>query len=92
MALPILIINRDVDTERWDASLAAARTVGIEPERVSAVDAHAPRFRLADHADLIRGHFWGRETIKPGAVGCFISHRRAWARVVGNVKLSTLPG
>ena len=83
MALPVLVINRDRDTERWAATLAAAREVGVEPERVPAIDAHAPGFRLEDHADLLRGHFWGRRTIKPGAVGCYLSHRQAWARVVG---------
>ena len=82
MTLPVLVINRDCDTDRWVATLAAARSVDVEPERVPAVDAHAPGFRLEDHAALLRGHFWGRSTIKPGAVGCFLSHRRAWARVV----------
>ena len=82
MALPVLVINRDCDTDRWQAPLAACRAHGVEPERLLAVDAHAPGFKLSDHADLIGDHFWGGETIKPGAIGCFLSHRGAWQRVL----------
>ncbi len=80
--LPVLVINRDRDRERWDRTLAACRAQGAQPERVPAVDAHDPEFTLGADADLIVDHFWGRDTIKPGAVGCFLSHRKAWQRVI----------
>ena len=82
MTLPVLVINRDRDTERWDACRAASAAQGVDPHRIPAEDAHAPGFPFHDHADLIGDHFWGRDTIKPGAVGCFLSHRKAWRHVV----------
>ena len=82
MTLPVLVINRDRDTERWDACRAAAAALGVDPHRIPAEDAHAPDFLFHAHADLIGDHFWGRDTIKPGAVGCFLSHRKAWRHVV----------
>lgn len=82
MSLPVLVINRDCDTDRWAATQISAKAHGVEPVRIAAVDAHAPGFDAAQYADLIAPTFWGRETIKPGALGCFLSHRAAWARIV----------
>lgn len=82
MSLPVLVINRDRDRERWDRTRAAARAQGVEPIRIPALDAHAPGFPFHRYAGLIGPTFWGRETIKPGAIGCFLSHRAAWSRVI----------
>ena len=82
MTLPVLVINRDVDRDRWDHSLSAALKQGVEPLRLPAIDAHDAAFRARDHADLIGPVFWGHDTIKPGALGCFLSHRAAWTKVI----------
>ena len=78
MPLPVLVINRDQDTERLARFAASAESFGIAYERMPAFDAHNPDFPFRDHADLIGDHFWGEPDTKPGAVGCFLSHRAAW--------------
>lgn len=82
MTVPVLCINRVVDRTRWDGFCEAAETVGITPVRIPAIDAHAAGFAAPLYADLIGTQFWGGTDIKPGALGCFLSHRRAWQYVV----------
>ena len=82
MALPVLVINRAVDTARLTAFRASVGGFGIEPVRIDAVDAHAADFSFHDYRDLLRERFWDSDRIKPGAFGCFLSHRRAWRHVV----------
>lgn len=84
MALPVLVINRAADTDRLAAFRASAQSFGIEPVRIDAVDAHAPDFSFYDYRDLLRDRFWDSDCIKPGAFGCFLSHRRAWQHVVNS--------
>ncbi|MEM6661196.1 MAG: FkbM family methyltransferase [Pseudomonadota bacterium] len=79
---PVLVINRLVDRDRWAGFCAAAEKVGVVPERIDALDAHRPGFPFAIYADLIGRTFWGNDTAKPGAIGCFLSHRRAWQKLV----------
>ena len=82
MSLPVLVINRDCDTDRWTATRNSANAHGIDPVRISAIDAHAPDFDARPYAEIIAPTFWGRDTIKPGAFGCFLSHRAAWTHIV----------
>ena len=82
--MDVLVINRDRDHDRWDGFVAAAQGVDIVPRRLPALDAHAPGFALAGHRDLLGTHFWGRHRIKPGAVGCYLSHRAAWAELAAS--------
>ena len=82
MNLPVLVINRDCDTDRWAATKDSATTQGVDPIRIAAIDAHASDFDATRYADLIAPAFWGRDTIKPGALGCFLSHRAAWMHIV----------
>ena len=78
MSLPVLVINRDQDTDRLARFSASAAQFGIKFRRVAAFDAHAPDFPFRDFAHLIGDHFWGQGEAKPGAIGCFLSHRAAW--------------
>ena len=82
MSLPVLVINRDQDTERMASFSASAKSYRVKFTRVSAFDAHAPDFPFRDHAHLIGDHFWGEPEIKPGAIGCFLSHRKAWEELL----------
>ena len=81
MIRDVLVINRAQDSARYTGFCEAAIKHGVSPRRIEAIDAHAPGFCAADHAELIGPHFWGRAEIKPGALGCFLSHRRAWQYV-----------
>lgn len=90
MALPVLVINRAVDTDRLNAFRQSAGRARIEPVRIDALDAHQPDFPFQDHADLLRDRFWDSDRIKPGAIGCFLSHRRAWRHVVDSGRTMAL--
>ena len=82
MALPVLVINRDQDTDRLTAFRTSADAHGTDFERIPAIDAHAPGFSWQSHAQMIGTHFWGRTDIKPGAIGCYLSHMRAWQHLL----------
>jgi|GEM_PF-2513961 len=84
MAIPVYVINRECDTARMAAFAASATKKNIDFERVPAIDGHAPGFPLPDEAGMTGPHFWGADRIKPGALACFLSHRRAWLRLVEN--------
>lgn len=81
MVLPVLVINRAADTERLATFRESADRAGIEPVRIEALDAHQPGFPFQDYANLLRDRFWDSDRVKPGAFGCFLSHRRAWQHV-----------
>lgn len=78
MSLPVLVINRAVDQDRLETFIASASTQSIRPTRIDAYDVHRPDFPFGLFAELIGSNFWGEDQIKPGAIGCFLSHRRAW--------------
>lgn len=82
MALPVLVINRAQDIDRLTAFQKSANAFCVEVTRIDALDAHRPDFPFALYADLLRDRFWESDQIKPGAFGCFLSHRRAWQYVV----------
>ncbi|MEM7211248.1 MAG: FkbM family methyltransferase [Pseudomonadota bacterium] len=82
MTLPVLVINRAVDADRLAAFHQSASGNGMTPERIDALDAHRTDFPFAIYADLLGETFWGKDEIKPGAIGCFLSHRRAWQHIV----------
>jgi len=79
---PVYVINRAVDTDRLAGFIEAAATHWVTPIRITADDAHRPDFPFALYDDLIGPRFWGGDDIKPGAIGCFLSHRRAWQALI----------
>lgn len=84
MTIEALVINRLQDTARLARFRERAEASGWQVRRVPAADGHAPGFPFHAYADLIGTHFWGADEIKPGALGCFLSHRRAWQTVARN--------
>ena len=82
MPIPVLVINRAVDSDRMTAFREAAAAQAVSFERLAAFDGHRPDFPFALHAELIGAHFWGDGHAKPGAIACFLSHRRAWQHLL----------
>ncbi|MEM7059153.1 MAG: FkbM family methyltransferase [Pseudomonadota bacterium] len=80
--IPVLVINRATDIDRLESFTTSAADLKIEPIRIDAFDAHLRGFPFGLFTDLIGTHFWGEDTIKTGAIGCFLSHRRAWQHVI----------
>ena len=82
MTLPVFVINRACDEARWSRFKQKARAQGVKPERIAAIDGHRPDAPFHLYADLIGTHFWGEDRIKPGALACYLSHRKAWEQIV----------
>lgn len=82
MALPLLVINRLQDIGRLSKFQRHARAHGWRPIRIAAIDGHRKACPFPVWRDLIGTHFWGESLIKPGALACYLSHRRAWEHVV----------
>ena len=82
MPIPVFVINRAFDSDRMTAFAAAATSQAVSFERLTAFDGHRADFPFALHADLVGSHFWGEPEAKPGAIACFLSHRRAWQRLL----------
>lgn len=81
VSVPVLAINRAADRDRLAACRASAAAAGLDAARIAAIDAHRADFAAALHDDLIGPTFWGGAEAKPGAIGCFLSHRRAWQHI-----------
>ena len=82
MPIPVFAINRACDSDRMTAFREAAEAQAVSFERLAAYDGHQADFPFALYADLIGPHFWGEPHAKPGAIACFLSHRRAWQTVL----------
>lgn len=75
--LPILVISRQQDGERRDAVRAGYARLGLEFDFLDATDGH-DNAALRPFAHLIAEQFWQQNWVKPGALGAFFSHYRAW--------------
>ena len=71
------VINLDRRPDRRAHMEAQASARGVHVEFVSAVDMR----RLADYSGLARRR-GGLRQIRDGDYACFLSHRRAWERIV----------
>ena len=71
------LINLDRSPERLARMDRIFRSLSLEYERVPAVDGRS----LAE-AEIRRHNRVAREPLSAGEIGCFLSHRAAWVRVV----------
>jgi hypothetical protein len=78
--LPIFVINCAADTHRRESFERAAK--GMDVHFIDAVDARQGAGVFKPYVSMLREKFWLDDDIKPGAFGCFISHRLAWQRMV----------
>ena len=73
------VVNLDGDKERLEETRALFASAGMEFERVSAVDARsmtAAQMRKA--CPRFRFYLANARRVKPGEIGCAISHRKVW--------------
>jgi len=80
----IYVINRRADTDRLAEFSASAAEFNLEIERIAAFDGHDPLAPFFLYHDLLGDTFWGKETIKPGAFACYLSHAAAWRRLLAS--------
>ncbi|MEI8287851.1 MAG: glycosyltransferase family 25 protein [Verrucomicrobiota bacterium] len=78
MDYPVILINRDCDSRRLAAFQQQAERWQIPFRRHTAINAVAPGFDFSPYANEIGDTFYGKSRFLKGAVGCFLSHVRAW--------------
>ncbi len=74
---PIYVIHRDIDTRRREFVEKKYSAAELRFEYIPAVNGHDIT-ELKPYKALLPSDFWGKDSIKPGAFGCFLSHRLAW--------------
>ncbi|MFN3260645.1 MAG: FkbM family methyltransferase [Pikeienuella sp.] len=85
MSAPALyVVNRAADEARLARFTGAAEALGLGFARIEAMNGHDPDFPFFLYEHLLPETFWGEDRIKPGAFGCLLSHRAAWARMLAD--------
>ena len=77
--LPVLVVNLDRSTDRWRDIQHRAATLGITCERIPAVDGKQIEESVRQ---TMLSRCSGKLPLGPGEMGCFLSHRRVWQRVM----------
>lgn len=73
------VVNLDRDKERLEATRALFASAGMDIERVSAVDARSmTAAQLREACPGFRFYLANARRVKPGEIGCALSHRKAW--------------
>jgi GR25 family glycosyltransferase involved in LPS biosynthesis len=79
---PVLVINRDRDAGRLARFQNTCRQFGIRSERLRAIDLGNPSEVPREFESQIGDTFSGKNRFLRGAVGCFLSHAKAWRAVL----------
>lgn len=79
---PVYVINRSKDTDRMLRFSASCRKWGISFERLEAINCADPVFDFSPYEAEIAETFYGKTQFLRGAVGCFLSHVKAWRKIV----------
>jgi len=79
---PVYVINRSKDIERMSRFAASCRKWGISYERVEAINCADTEFDFSPHEADIAETFYGKTQFLRGAIGCFLSHVKAWQKII----------
>lgn len=75
------VISRRIDVARREL-IKTKIPAELDWRFFDATDGHRPETVPVQYRHLVRPHFWGATFLKPGAVGCYISHYRVWEQVL----------
>jgi len=76
------VVNLDRDKDRLEATQALFASAGMDFERVAAVDARAMTAgQLHTACPRFRFYIANARRVKPGEIGCALSHRKVWETV-----------
>ena len=81
MTWPVYVINMEKDTIRWGNVVSQLSRLGIQHERVEAVNgAHLTQ----EETDAVYRYRWWKSPhdLVPSEIGCYLSHLRIWQRLV----------
>jgi GR25 family glycosyltransferase involved in LPS biosynthesis len=79
---PVYVINRKCDGERLSRFSNSCAKWGVEFERVEAINCADSNFDFRPYDAKIAETFYGKKEFLRGAVGCFLSHAKAWQKLV----------
>lgn len=79
---PVYVINRECDGGRLARFAKSCAKWGVEFERVDAVNCADPNFDYRPYDSQIADTFYGKQEFLRGAVGCFLSHVKAWQKLL----------
>lgn len=79
---PIYVINRLCDSERLARFAKSCAKWGVEFDRVEAINCADPNFDFSPYDSKIPETFYGKKEFLRGAVGCFLSHAKAWQKLL----------
>lgn len=79
VTIPIYLINLDRSLDRLAAMTAQLSKLGLQFERISAIDGRALQPNVID---ALRETVAGWKPLALGEVGCFLSHRACWRRIL----------
>jgi len=79
---PVYVINRQCDEGRLARFAKSSAKWGVKFERVEAINCADPNFDFYPYDSKIADTFYGRKEFLRGAVGCFLSHAKAWQKLL----------
>lgn len=83
ITMPIWVINLDSSFERYESTVKQLKQLGLTAERFSAVygkNLTAEQVEACYDRHLNKSLF--RRPLSPGEIGCYLSHRALWQRMV----------
>jgi glycosyl transferase family 25 len=82
---PVLVVNLDRSPERWRHAESAYSRAGFAIERLVAIDGEMlTAGDLAAAVDAERNRRLYKRPLTRGEIGCYLSHREAWRRIVAD--------
>jgi len=79
---PVYVINRTCDGERLARFAKSCAKWGVDFECVEAINCADSKFDFRPYDSKIAETFYGKKAFLRGAVGCFLSHAKAWQKLV----------
>ena len=80
---PIWLINLDSNPERYESAKKQLHKLGLDAERFSAIyGKNLSQVEVADCYDPALNQKKFRRPLSPGEIGCYLSHRTLWQRMV----------
>lgn len=81
---PCYLINRNTDRMRLERFDRAAKRIGLDYERVEAVNALEQKFNFHPYKSIIANKYYRKSIFPKGMIGCFLSHFKCWTLLLSS--------
>ena len=78
--MKVYLVNMDRSTDRLEIMQRRLLSLGLEYERVSAVD--GSKLSMEDKKCVVSPNWRYPYSLTPGEVGCFLSHKKCWQNLI----------